>query len=296
MKNNVSFACATLGFAALLGGCVSTAEVTTVENVPEDQPILATTKVSLNVTPLTPALRCFGSALAKSPRRGLSVAVGDIRDYTGKQTDGEGFAITQGGALMAYSALGQMSEGLRLHERFDTRIADAELAYSKSRQLGDGRKHTVDDPATGEQNEVPWAPYYGGTILKSDYYIVGGITELNYNIASGGAELAIGGVGVKRRTYTTNVAIDMRIVSTENLRVYDTVTVQKQITGVEVDGDIYRFFNSELFDFNAGSKSQEPLQLAVRMAIEAATLELMSSVTSVSTNSCLSNVAEEAKQ
>ena len=295
MKKNVYLSWAPLGFAALLGGCVSTADITTVETAPGEQPILATTKVAPNVTPLTPALRCFGSALAKSPRRGLSVAVGDIRDYTGKQTDGEGFAITQGGALMAYSALGQMSEGVRVHERFDTRIADAELAYSKSRQLGDGRSHTVEDPATGEKSDVPWEPYFGGTILKSDYYIVGGITELNYNISSGGAELAIGGVGVKRRTYTTNVAIDLRIVSTESLRVHDTVTVQKQITGVEIDGDIYRFFNSELFDFNAGSKSQEPLQLAVRMAIEAATLELMSSISAVPTAPCLSQVAEAGK-
>jgi curli production assembly/transport component CsgG/holdfast attachment protein HfaB len=87
-----------------------------------------------------------------------------------------------------------------------------------------------------------------------------------------------------------NVAVDLRIVGTQSLQVYDTVTVQKQITGKEVGADVYRFFGDELFDFNVGSKDQEPLQLAVRMAIEAATLDLISSVSKVPATDCLSKL------
>jgi curli production assembly/transport component CsgG/holdfast attachment protein HfaB len=273
-----------------LGACVANDPTKKVQLAPNQMPVKLSTPVSSNVTPLTPALKCYGAKLSKSPRRGMSVSVGDIRDYTGKQTDSEGFAISQGGALMAYSALGYMAPGVQLHERFDTRIADAELAYSKARQLGDGATHTVEDPTSGKKDEVPWQPYFGGSVLKSDYYIVGGITELNYNIASGGGEAAIGGIGGKKRTYTMNVAVDLRIVGTQSLQVYDTVTVQKQITGKEVGADVYRFFGDELFDFNVGSKDQEPLQLAVRMAIEAATLDLISSVSKVPATDCLSKV------
>src|SRR5690606_38849023 len=96
------------------------------------------------------------------------------------------------------------------------------------RHLGDGVEHMIDDPTTGEPASVPWKPYFGGKILQSDYFIVGGITELNYNIQSGGAEISIGNVGPKARRYTMSVAVDMRIVGTQSLMVYDTVSIEKQ--------------------------------------------------------------------
>jgi len=80
---------------------------------------------SRNATPYDDVFACYGDKLG--PDR-LSIAVGDVRDYTGKTSDGEGFTITQGGALMAYSGLGKMAPGVVLHERFDTRVADAELS------------------------------------------------------------------------------------------------------------------------------------------------------------------------
>ena len=102
----------------------------------------------------------------------------------------------------------------------------------------------------------------------------GHITEVNFNIQSGGGELSVNNAGGKGRIYTMNVGIDLRIVGSQTLKVYDTVSVQKQISGYEVGLDVFRFFNSDLWDVNAGAKNQEPLQLAVRMAIESALLDI----------------------
>ncbi|RGP35433.1 CsgG/HfaB family protein [Pseudotabrizicola alkalilacus] len=281
------FRTALLSAAALtLSGCLETGQLGTVRHVAGETPIISSTPVRNGVTPMTEPLACVGR-LIQSKRRSLGIAIGDVKDYTGKQGQDEGFAITQGGALMAYSALGKMGKGVRVHERFDTRIADAELAYIAQRHLGDGTQHTVDDPATGGTTDVPWKPYFGGGILQSDYFIVGGITELNYNIQSGGAEVAISNLGPKARRYTMNIAVDLRVVGTQSLRVYDTVSVEKQLTGYEVGFGVFRFFGDSLFDVNVGAKSAEPLQLGVRMAIEAGVLQLVASAAGVDPTPCI---------
>ncbi len=155
----------------------------------------------------------MADTIRKKAKPAVSIGVGDIKDYTGKYSTTEGSTITQGGTLMVYSALGKLGDVLQVHERFDTRIAELELAYTDKRQLGDGRNYTVE----AGKPPVPWIPYFGGSIIRSQYYIVGGITEVNYNIQSAGGELSVNGVGVKRRTYTMNVGVDLRIVDNANL-------------------------------------------------------------------------------
>lgn len=270
--------------AVILAGCdVPYQNLERVQVVGQYSPVILSGPASGNFTPYDPVFECFGKKLGRSR---LSVAVGDVRDYTGKTTSDDGMAITQGGALMAYSALGKMEPGIQIHERFDTRIADAELAYIKNRQLGDGTKHEVPDAETGQPSEVPWMPYYGGTVLQSDYYIVGGITELNYNIRTKGAEAQVNQIGPKSREYVMNVAVDLRIVGSQSLKVYKTVSIQKQLVGYEVGFEVFRFFNSDLFDINAGEKNQEPLQLGVRMAIEEGVLQLVSAVAKIDSTAC----------
>lgn len=238
--------------------------------------------VSDNRTPLDPSYVCYAHALRAHNIPPAAVAVGAVPDYTGKLSQFEGSAVTQGGSLMVFSALSKLGDTVSVHERFDTRVTELELAYSDKQRLGDGRTHEVN----GQQ--VPWVPYFGGTIEKSDVYIVGGITELNYNIRSGGAEARIGQTGPKARTFTLNVAVDLRLVDTSSLRVRSAVSVQKQIVGQEVGFEMFRFLSgADLVDINVGSKAQEPIQFAVRSAIEAATLKLLGDYTGVDYAGCL---------
>ncbi|MCB9961693.1 MAG: SUMF1/EgtB/PvdO family nonheme iron enzyme [Hyphomonas sp.] len=241
--------------------------------------------VSENRTPLDVSYMCYANALRRAQAPKIGVAVGNVADYTGKLSQFEGSAVTQGGSLMVFSALSKLGNTISIHERFDTRVTELELAYSDKQRLGDGQTHMING------QEVPWSPYYGGTIEKSDVYIVGGITELNYNIRSSGAEARIGQTGPKSRTFTLNVAVDLRLVDSQSLRVWSATSVQKQIVGQEIGFEMFRFFSGDdLVDINIGAKAQEPVQFAVRSAIEVATLKLLGDYTGVREDTCVPDV------
>jgi hypothetical protein len=156
------------------------------------------------------------------------------------------------------------------------------LGYTDRRQLGDGQEHH--SGGTPDQ-VVPWIPYYGGSIVKSDYYIVGGITELNFNIRSENANGNGGGSATNASTgtasgslYVMNVGLDMRLVNTNTLEVADVISYQKQIVGRQVTAGIFDFLGTNFFDVSVGESALEPIQLAVRSVIERATLEMITRV------------------
>ena len=273
---------ALLALAAMTSGCAVLHPGLDLQRLaPGEVPTPIGTPVRDNRSPMEAALACFGDQLTaqNGPRR--VIAVGDVKDYTGKYSVNEGNAITQGGALMVYSALGKIGGPLAIAERFDPTIAERELGYTDRRQLGDGDVHEVNG------NRVPWLPYFGGSITKSDYYIVGGITELNYDIRSGGGEIAINNIGPKARVFTESVAVDLRIVNSRSLEVIKTVSLTKQFTGYEIGANVFRFFGTALFDINVGAKGQEPLQLGVRAALEEATMKLIAAVAKVDPAICM---------
>jgi curli biogenesis system outer membrane secretion channel CsgG len=256
----------------------------TVQLAADEQPIMIGSRVRRNTTILTDTFVCFDNALAKAGKKPLKIAVGNIADYTGKTSDSEGAVITRGGSLMLFSALGLMKYSVKLQDRFDTTVTDMEMKYVNARQLGDGTEHTV------ENEKVPWMPYFGGSILKSDYVIMGGITEVNFNLSSGGFNAEMNQTGFKRRTFAMSIAADLRLVKTDSLEVVATSSFQKQFTGREVSANLFSFFdvfnNKQLFDVYGGDISQEPMQLGVRTILEEATLELLSHANSLDYHPC----------
>jgi curli biogenesis system outer membrane secretion channel CsgG len=273
---------ATLAFS-LLGGCsfLGAPGIHLQRMAKGEVPVPVGAAVRTNTTPMEPALACLADLIAQKGDKQRVIAVGEVKDYTGKYSINEGSAITQGGALMVYSALGKMGDAVAVAERYDPLVAERELGYIDRRQLGNGEEHTVNGA------KVAWVPYFGGTIAQSDYFIVGGITELNYNIRSGGADIALNNIGPKVRTFTQSVAVDLRIVDSRSLIVLKTVSLTKQFTGYEVGANVFRFFGNDLFDITVGAKGQEPLQLGIRTALEEATIRLVSPVLGASPAQCL---------
>jgi curli biogenesis system outer membrane secretion channel CsgG len=265
---------------------------------PESAPIIRGPAITDNSTLLEPMYACYLDALRNARRAPgadpgpLSISVGEVRDFTGKSSINEGAALTQGGTLMVMSALGRLAPAVRIHERFDPRVGELELIYADRRQLGDGRAYGVPGPGPNQMQRVPWLPYAGGTIMRSRYFIVGGITELNWNVQSGGVEGRVNGVGPAARVFTASIAADLRIVDTSSLVVLRTVSLQKQVTGHEVDFNIFRFFGSRLFDISAGTRNQEPIQLAVRATLELGVLELLASVSGVPFQPCAASAVQ----
>lgn len=267
---------------ASLAGCVTAPQQ---RMAPKEAPVVLGPAVRDNVTPMEAVLACFGDHIAATRRPPIVITVGDVKDYTGKYSINEGNAITQGGALMVYSALGKLGGAVQVAERFDPVIAERELGYADRRQLGDGRTHQLAGPGGGQS--VPWLPYFGGSINKSDYFIVGGITELNYNINSGGVEFGVNQVGVKARTFSQSVGVDLRIVDTRTLMVVRTISLTKQFNGYEVGFNVFRFFRNDLFDIDVGAKGQEPVQLGIRAALEEGVVRLVGAVSQVDPRPCL---------
>ena len=287
--------CAFIGLSLfLLAGCEP---IPKVKLSGQDQyPLISGPIATVNFTPVHRALSCMRDKLSSRDEfKTIYVAVGNINDLTGKMGVGEtGAVVTRGASLMMISALGKMGEKIKLAERFDPSVANLEFDYIRKRYLGDGGKHLIRDKK-GVPRRVDWLPYAGGSVRKSDYYITGGITELNYNIYSGGAEFRIRGGGPKRRVFAMNVGADLRIVRTATLEVIKAISLQKQLVGYEAGVDLFRFFNSTLFEVNAGEKVQEPMQLGVRTIMELGAIELVSAVAEVHPDDCVKLATEWEK-
>ena len=240
-----------------------------------------------NETPYSQALRCMSAYTAQRP---LRIAIGQIADYTGKaENDNSGRKLTQGAALMAMSALAK--SGVQLVERFDTSVAEMELKYANNKLIGND--HPQDAP--GDYRRI-----MAGSIPGSDYYLVGGITELNFNIRSEGAN-ADGGQtttnGLKGSAaaslYVMNVGLDLRLVDTNTLQVVDVISYQKQIIGHQIQAGVFDFLGETFFDASVGESALEPIQLAVRSVVERAVLEMTARLYRIPANACASNLGTE---
>jgi len=269
--------------AVALGGCISPIPT---ESGRYTAPIGGSPVIS-NETPYSTALRCLSRYTANRP---LRVAVGQIADYTGKfEADNSGRKLTQGAALMAMSALSKA--GVPLVERFDTSVAEMELKYANNKLIGD------DKPVgPGDFRKI-----MAGSITGSNYYLVGGITELNFNIRSEGANADGGGTATNAvkgtiggSMYVMNVGLDLRLVDTTTLEVVDVISYQKQIIGRQISVGVFDFLGQTFFDASAGESALEPIQLAVRSVIERATLEIISRLYRTPQMACTANLGTDS--
>lgn len=258
--------------AALLGGCISASAgpqglyASPIGNAP----------VTANPTPYSAALYCMADYARRYNLPSPRIAVGRIADYTGTVSADGGRQVTGGASLMAMTALAK--SGARITERYDTSVSEMELRYANNRLIGD------DGP--GGADDVQYRRILAGSVPGTDFYIIGGITEVNYNIRSGGIDVAAGQAdsatplsgAFSGKSYVMNIAIDLRLVQTTSLEVVDVVSYQKQIIGREISAGVFDFLNGNVFDISAGEGGLEPVQLAVRALIERATVEFMANL------------------
>lgn len=258
--------------AALLTGCISaTASPAGLYATP-----IGNAPVTANPTPYSAALFCMADYARRYNLPSPRMAVGRISDYTGTVSADGGRQVTGGASLMAVSALAK--SGARIVERYDTSVSELELRYANNRLIG--------DEGAGGTDDQQYRRILAGQVPGSDFYMVGGITEVNYNIRSGGFDAAAGqassdtplSVAFSGKTFVMNIAIDLRLVQTTTLEVVDVVSYQKQIIGREISAGVFDFLNGNVFDISAGEGGFEPVQLAVRALIERATVEFMANL------------------
>jgi curli production assembly/transport component CsgG/holdfast attachment protein HfaB len=166
-----------------------------------------------------------------------------------------------------------------------------ELKYANNKLIAADQ-----NPQSGDYRKI-----IAGAIPGSDYYIVGGVTELNFNIRSENASGNGGGTATNAATgtlggsmYVMNVGLDMRLVNTNTLEVADVISYQKQIIGRQVTAGVFDFLGTNFFDISAGESALEPIQLAVRSVIERAVLEMVTRIYRAPGGACASPIGTAA--
>lgn len=248
--------------------------------------------VTANPTPYSTALVCMANYARSTGKPAPRIAVGRVLDYTGKEDVEGGRKVTQGASLMAMSAFSKA--GAKLVERFDTSVSELELKYANNKLIGS-------DSAAAAHDSPEFRQIMAGEIPGSDYYFVGGITELNSNIRSLGADAFVGDLDAADmkghagfKLFVINVGVDLRLVNTKTLVVEDVISYQKQIIGREISAGIFDFANGNVFDIGAGERAMEPIQLAVRSTIERAVLEMTANLYGVANSDPCAALAEDA--
>lgn len=234
--------------------------------------------ITENNTKYTNGLQCVSERINLS--RKIKVSVDKIPDKTGKVNSSEGYKITQGVESMAITALSKI-KSIQVVERRNLDAFNAEAQLLEKKRIGDNRKYKLSNGRT-----INYKPLMSGKIHSADYYITGAVTEVNYNLYSGGKEINISGLEMGSRTVRMNVAMDLRIVNVHTLAVIDSISLQKQFIGKRTKAGLYRFIDKEMLNFDGGSSTDEPLQMGVRSLVERGVAQLVGRLFNVRVNEC----------
>ncbi|OIQ19441.1 CsgG/HfaB family protein [Lacinutrix sp. MedPE-SW] len=197
----------------------------------------------------------------------LEVAVYNFSDQTGQYKaveNGSTFstAVTQGATTILIKALGDSGYFIPLErENFNNLSTERNIIRSTKQEYIKGLN----------PNEPPIEPLlYAGLMLE------GGIISYDTNIVTGGAGARYFGVGGSARYRQDRITVYLRAISTKNGEILKTIYVSKTILSQAVDVSLFRFVKFQrLLEAETGFTQNEPVQLAVKDAIEKAVYDLI---------------------
>jgi len=115
--------------------------------------------------------------------------------------------------------------------------------------------------------------------LFAGLIIEGGIVGYDSNTQSGGQGARYFGIGMSEQYRVDQVTVSMRIVSVQTGEILLTTNVTKTIASHSSGGDVFRFLDmgTKALELETGVAVNEPVNYAIRTAIEFAVLELIHS-------------------
>ena len=211
------------------------------------------------------------SAVPPIEGKKVTVAVYSFTDKTGQRKPGENIAnlssaVTQGGEVWVIKALQEVgNEGwFEVVER----IGLDHLV--KERQLIRNTREVYEKDL--KSGPTPLKPMlFAGLVLE------GGIVGYDANTATGGVGARYLGIGTQTEYRVDTVTVVMRLVSVSTGRVLMSIATQKTIASHRSGADIFKFFDmgTKLVESETGFSVNEPVNYAVRAAIEAGVVELV---------------------
>jgi curli production assembly/transport component CsgG len=201
------------------------------------------------------------------PKGKIVVAVYGFRDQTGqyKPAPDSSFstAVTQGAASILIKAL--------LDSRWFVPVERENLQNLLTERKVVRALETPDKavPAGAVPQLVP-------QLLPASIIIEGGITAYESNVRTGGLGANYLGIGLSTLYRVDQVTVSLRTVEIRTGKVLSSVSTTKAIYSYEVRPTVFKFVNfKDLVQFEAGMTRNEPAQLCVREAIEAAVIHLV---------------------
>ena len=226
-----------------------------------NQPVDFTEARHGETSPVTERLRAL-----PPPKEPIVVGVYNFRDLTGQYKASEvgstfSTAVTQGATSILIEALEDSGWFTAIERENIGNLLNERNIIRSTRQEYQG----------GNQNQPQVPPLlYAGVLLE------GGIVSYDYNIITGGMGARYFGVGGSTQYRQDRITIYLRAVSTSSGKILKNVYVSKTILSQAVDANLYRYVNFQrLLEAEVGFTRNEPVQLAVKEAIEKAVENLI---------------------
>lgn len=198
----------------------------------------------------------------------ITVAMYGFRDLTGQRKPNEkvaqlSSAVTQGGEVFLIKALQDAGKGKWF--QVVERVGLDDLI--KERQLIRNQRETYEG-----KDAKPLAP-----MLIAGIMIQGGIVGYDSNVGSGGVGAALLGVGASTQYRTDEVTVVIRLISVHTGEVLISAGATKTILSTGVNGNVMKFVDQGTMSvqLEAGANINEPSTYAVRLATEAAVVDLI---------------------
>jgi curli production assembly/transport component CsgG len=201
----------------------------------------------------------------------ITIAVYGFRDATGQRKPADNIAnlssaVTQGSEVWVIKALQDVGNGVwfEVVERvgMDNLIKERQLIRS-TREV--------------YEKQLPNGPTPLKPMLFAGLILEGGIVGYDSNTAVGGAGARYLGIGVQTEYRVDTVTVVMRLVSVSTGKVLMSIATEKTIASYRSGADIFKFFDlgTKLVEAETGYSVNEPVNYAVRAAIEQGVIEMV---------------------
>ncbi|NOI64630.1 CsgG/HfaB family protein [Vibrio sp. 99-8-1] len=235
---------------ALLAGCSNYVSVPDADESPK----------------LMPRGSTYGDLISlPSPKGKILVSVYDFRDQTGqyKPSPNSNFstAVPQGGTALLTTSLLDSKWFIPLErEGLQNLLTERKIIRAAQKKEQSPNNHSKELPSLSSANIV----------------VEGGIVAYDSNIQTGGAGARYLGIGGSGKYRTDMVTVNLRVVDVRSGQILLSVTTSKTIYSHELSAGAFRFVDyKELLEVEMGYSNNEPVNIAVMSAIDAAVIHLV---------------------
>jgi len=197
------------------------------------------------------------------PKAKVTVAVYGLRDQTGQYRPSPdssySTSLTQGSASMLVKALKDSGWYIPVErEGLQNLLTERKVVRA------------IESPTEKGKPSIDLPP-----LLPASLIVEGGLIAYETNVRTGGKGANYLGIGANSSYRVDQITVSLRLVDTRTGQILGVVTVTKTIYSYQFSASIYKFTSYQsLLQGETGFTTNEPVQMGVRQALEAAVIQL----------------------